>query len=277
MLRADLVNWFSQTLSCPESVLLLCGWIGALSWCVVYYYKRISRVYLKKWYDLSTKGPNEDMDWCQIRTIMNKDALQEMPFMERLRFPPNYLLRDAFSILILGLVFYSSLMLLPDFTNIGKEFGVAVGIVTVFVSVAAIFYNVRLKSRAHNRQEWINSLRTEIGVLIARRPPQGGADQTGTMNNTDIQKHFAMLELYLNPSEPVHRAFLTLLRFMYGLIDREDDSDIREALGIELSQRSGQAQNAELGEEHWRDWRIKAVRLANVLLKREWEQVKHVK
>lgn len=277
MLCDDFLNWISQTLSSPESILLYCGWFGSLSLCVLYYGKRISRVYLRQWYDLSKRGPNEDMDWREIRRILNEDALKKMSVVERLRFPPRYLLRDIPTILVLGLVFYSAFMLLPHFGRIGKEYGIALGLVTVMVSVVAIFYNVRLKARAQNRQEWINSLRTEIGALISESPPQHATGHKDNNTTLSTEKHLRMLELYLNPSEFVHRALLTLLRFMYGYFDREVDVEIREALSIEVPQCSGQANSVALGVEQWREWRIKAVRLANVLLKREWEQVKHVK
>ena len=269
-------KWITQIICNPESLLLFGVWLGSLVFCVSLFRKRLARVYLTRWYDLSKRGPNQEMDWSQIRDIMNNDALEKMPIAKRLRLSKRYLLWDIIGLPIIGLIFYSILVLLLNHKGIEVEHGVAIGIVTILVSIATIFYNVRLKSRSQNRQEWINALRKEIGALILVPPRDRAKNQKAGDDIRDIGKHFAMLELYLNPSERVHRAFMTVLRLMYGQVDQEMDACVNKRLGIDDSVCPGATKDVEQ-EQQWTKWRAKAVRLANVLLKREWEQVKHVK
>ena len=86
-----------------------------------------------------------------------------------------------------------------------------------------------------------------------------------------------MLELYLNPKERVHRGFLAILRFMYGFPTSDTDREARRELCMPNSRFEHSVIDADGRLKDWQGWRLKAVRLANVLLKREWEQVKHAK
>ena len=269
-------EWFTQFFCRPESLLLFCTWLGGLALCILFFFKRFVRVYFTQWYDFSKKGPNEEMDWCQIRFILNNDALQAMSLAKRFRLPLKYVVVDILGLSILGLVFYSILVLLLNREGIDIEYGIAIGVVTILVSIATIFYNVRIRSRSQNRQEWINAIRTEIAALISALPAPDTTEHETDEVSHKIQNHFAMLELYLNPSEPVHRAFLAVLRLMYRRMYREIDAEVCKKLCIDASQCPWQVENDD-NERHWMKWRTKTVRLANVLLKREWEQVKHVK
>ena len=92
----------------PVFLILLAGWTSAL---VLFGYQRYKRVYWTKWYDLSKKGPNEEMEWCQIRQLMEKDPMQS----QDRRFPVKYLFIDIFWGMVLILIFCVSLSLIYDF------------------------------------------------------------------------------------------------------------------------------------------------------------------
>ena len=126
----------------PVFLILLAGWISALVLFLMLGVRRFKRVYRTKWYDLSKEGPNEKMKWCQIRQLMERDPMQDQ---DRLpcRLPGRYFLIDIFGAIVLILIFYGSFRLICDFQNWDAKYGVAVGVLTLVVSVATIFYNVR--------------------------------------------------------------------------------------------------------------------------------------
>ena len=266
----------------PVFSILLAGWTSALALLLWFGYQRCKRVYWTKWYDLSKKGPNEEMKWCQIRQLMERDPIQDQ---HRFRcFPVKYFLIDIFWIMVFILIFCASLRLICDFQSWDDKYDVAVGVLALGVSVATIFYNIRLKSRAENRQAWINSIRTEISALIAAFPPPQASDRMIDAAFLEIQQNLTKLELYLNPSERVHRGFMAVVRFMYGFEGIDVDEEAGKQLRIPKTRRPRRNQDTESARQdtesarvEWLKWKTKSIRLANVLLKREWEQVKHIK
>ena len=152
---------------------------------------------------------------------------------------------------------------------------IAVTFATI-IGAITIFYNVRLKSRAENRQAWINLIRTEIGVLISAFPQPQASERQIDAAYLEVRQRFTMLELYLNPRERVHRAFIEVLRFMYGIVPANTDEEACNKLCIPRVQRPWRDHNIADPAMEWLKWKSKAIRLANVLLKREWEQVKHI-
>lgn len=259
-------------------LILLAGWASALVLLLMLGGRRFKRVYRTKWYDLSKKGPNEEMEWYQIRQLMERDPTRDQC---SYRFPLKYILIDIFGFIvpigILGFVVSMLTLLYPSFQDWNAKDSVAVGVLTLVISVATIFYNVRLKSRAENRQAWINSIRTEISALIAVFPPPQASDHMINTALLEIQQNLTKLELYLNPSERVHRGLMAVIRFMYGFEGIDVDKEASEKLCLPKTRYSWRDQDTASARDEWLKWKTKAVRLANVLLKREWEQVKHIK
>lgn len=156
-----------DSFSNPVFLILLASWFGVLASSVFLGIRRLKRVYWKNWYDLSEKGPNGEMEWYQIRELMEKDPLQNGLTDSTRRFPRGYLVRDVIGFIPAFTILCASLkLILCDWNADLVKLGMLAGVPALVISVAAIFYQVRLKSRTENRQEWINSLRTEIGVLI---------------------------------------------------------------------------------------------------------------
>ena len=126
----------------PVFLILLAGWTSALVLLLWFGCQRYKRVYRTKWYDLSKKGPNKEMEWCQIRQLMKRDPMQDQ---DRLpcRLPGWYFLIDIFGAIVLISIFCGSFRLICDFQNWDTKDSVVVGVLTLAVSIATIFYNVR--------------------------------------------------------------------------------------------------------------------------------------
>ena len=266
----------TEMLCKPVFLILLAGWLSVLVLLINLGIRRFKRVYRTKWYDLSKKGPNEEMEWCQIRQLMERDP---MGYRCSCRCPKKYIFTDIFGFIvpiILGFVVPMWILLYSNFQSWDAKYGVAGGVLTLVISVATIFYNVRLKSRAENRQAWINSIRTEISALIAAFPPPQASDRMIDAAFLEIQQNLTKLELYLNPSERVHRGFMAVVRFMYGF-KGDVDREASKKLFLPKTRYSWRNQNIASAENEWLKWKTKSIMLANVLLKREWEQVKHIK
>ena len=183
-------------------------------------------------------------------------------------------------LLVLLLMWLGSLGLVCNFQELepwSEKYGIVVAIAGVVVSIATIFYNNRLKSRSDNRQAWINSIRTEIGLLISDFPPPSASDRDIEDRFRRVQKHLSMLELYLNPSERIHRTLLVLIRFMYGQEHQDWDGELVKCLKLPDPNHFARMRFEEGSRQEWAKWETCAVRVANVLLKREWEQVKYIK
>ena len=243
--------------------------------CVVCPY--IQRTYRTDWYDLSTRAPLHDLDWQEIGKVMDKDPLKNQ---RRCRWCRKRLCVDLAVFAIVLLCFLAGALLICDpdrwcaVSRRLNEFGMPTGLAALGGTAVAVFYNVRLTARANNRQVWINSVRRHIHALIASVPRGGetGAEYTGKRD-----MHLTMLELLINPGERVHRSLITIVRLMHGIHDNPLDRVVICELGLGTATGEQVPDNGENTREGPDELKVWATRLANVLLKREWEQVKHVR
>ena len=262
----------------PVFPVLIASWAGLVVLSLSLWCRRLNRVYRKGWYDLSEKGPNEEMEWQEIRELMEGDPAPDR--LSGYRFPPKQIARDLIGVVVATIIFYASLTFIFDVNTWSDEFakiGALAGVPALIIAVVTILYQVRLTSRTANRQEWINSIRSEIGVLIGSFPPPHASDRMVDDAVRKIREHLTKLELYLNPSERVHRGFLAVLRFMYGFSRTDVDAEAGSRLCIPQTRRTWRDGDGDSAMREWVEWQFKSMRLANVLLKREWEQVKRIK
>ena len=252
-------------------------WVALVPLAICLARRRFKRVYWTHWYDLSREGPLEEMDWQQIRKVMNNGPWEHK---SRRRWPCRCLCLDLAVSAICVLVFLVGVLLIFDpgllrgVAKGGGGFGVPAALAALGGTAVAVFYNVRLMARANNRQAWINSVRRHMHVLIANCPSNQEIDHKQSMKS---ECDLTMLELMLNPGERVHRSLMAILRLMHRPHDPLLD---RGALcKLDLTNAPGQpAQDKrENTHEYLGDLKVKATRLEIVLLKREWEQVKHVR
>ena len=152
--------------------------------------------------------------------------------------------------------------------------GLPAGLAALAGTAIAVFYNVRLTARANNRQLWINSVREHLGALIGNVAPQSGIDGE---HPKKWETELTMLELLLNPSERVHRGVVAIVRLMHGIHDHPTDRKVFVELGLATAPGQQVPGDRKVAQKYRRKLKIKATRLANVLLRREWDQVKHAR
>ena len=261
----------------PIHLILWSIWAAIVVLAICLACRHIFRIYRTSWYDLSRKGPLAELEWRQIREVMENDPLEIQPCC---RWPWKQFCLDFPVLAILTLFFWSSFLLIYDldrfdvFANNINKMGLATGVFALAGTALAVFYNVRLTARAKNRQEWINAIRKHIHALIANFPSQGGIDKEHLQK---CEFDLVMLELLINPGERVHRSLITIVRCMYGIHDHSSDKEVFCELRLPTSPRHQVPDNEQIAQGNSEELKVKATRLANVLLKREWEQVKHVK
>ena len=136
--------------------------------------------------------------------------------------------------------------------------------VTAAVAGVGIFLQVRQNTRSANRQKWINSIRKIMASLIDGIPNCNSSCWERRRAWREHSRQYSELELYLNPSEKVHRAFLHMIAVMYGIKDRQDCQCKKY---LKCFHRPNKCKKFAR--------RVRGItQLSNVLLKKEWEQVK---
>ena len=173
-------------LTIPVFIVVLSVWLGVVIIAICLGSRRFSRVYYKNWYDLSSMGPNEEMEWSQIRHLTKHDPLNSRFPSESFRICScKYFIWDI-SIASIALAFLATFPIIfveqfcnpicadsgPPSTEFLVYLAVFAGVPTLVMSIVVLFYQIRLKARSENRQDWINSIRIEIGHLVDLLPPE---------------------------------------------------------------------------------------------------------
>lgn len=274
------------------SLMILIGSFFALGglFGAIFSYRYFKRVYFTHWYDISSKGPKGDLTFEDVKKLMEDDP-KDFKSRKRVKFP---LVFSDLLILLAGFGIYGSLAFLFLQTRTAltledlEHLGFFIGGFGVFVTGFGIYRQGRVKTRAENRQAWINSLRTDMNKLIAGVPKfRAKPDTIQECREKGYDKFHTRLELHLNPHEMPHRAFMALIRVFYH-IRIEIDEDFIEKLNLKRFgnwKKTTGKEKKQVGDYRWvwksdKDWDDAlscAFRLANVMLKREWEQVKYIK
>ena len=282
----------------PDILVLFGLWLLGFLFLVRIGCRRYERVHKCHWYGQSDEWLRESMKWCQIRSLIQIDSLNFHKTSKNLcRYSCKLVLFDlscvfAFFLILGGSLNFIYHLALPDdafCSSVLNEFlcsmeigrvgnlGLTVaGAATVIAAMITVFYQIRLQARSKNRQNWINSIREEITVLMTNFPTYDASESEIEIAQQKIRPNLAKLSLSLNPAERVHRGFLAIVRFMYRINELEEDQKARTGLGLPESPLHEQQNECE-PQDTYNTWNSKSMRLANILLKREWEQVKHVK
>ena len=268
----------------PIVLFLLAGLVGGCCVFCVLIRQGYSRAYKTKWYDVSKNGPDEELEWSEIESILKFDDLDSMSDDRESRSPwigswpdrwpkKHLLIRLGFLATGLLLLWGTGKLIWQvhnDLTNCNnvdylENLGMLIGGLAVGVAGFSIFYQGRLKARSENRHAWITSIRKEIANLLAGFPKQD------TPNRQQCPSSLTRLELSLNPNARIHRVLVAILRSMYGL----EDNSLYRVPQCEICIPGNLL--ADEDETVQQEWKIRATRLATVLLKREWERVKDVR
>jgi hypothetical protein len=236
--------------------------------------------YRKTWFGVSQNAwYNQKLDWQDVERLMTADPLEHnqgslRPYVPlgMLRLVPILLL--AVAAWLCGLIAIHWLDLDP-FNKDNIEVMIhLVGLLGFAGAAVKVIYEWRLKARSENRQKWIDELRGSLTLLIGSMPlPNDGAED-GTEKKKAYFAEHGKLELLLNPSERDHRALMALIRHIYGYGDSPIDRIPRQKLHIGFSRAHPGDDFRELDFD---ELKSQAIRLANAVLKREWERVRHIR
>ena len=255
----------------PITSMLLSAWIAAVGGIVWYIRRRFERVYQTHWYDTAKYVRAEEEKWPEIDALMDDEPLAHE---SSSRLPIVYLLRDLFLSLVLALFLASTFKLIVSVIVGGDrpivigDWALGVGILALSGTVLTVFYQVRLTARTENRKEWIKEIRGKMATLILLSDREYEPEKP---RSSEIKEKIMELELLLNPGEPLHRTFLTLVRTLYE-IDNGFDKSVKSRLQATFPPREAGKDPDLVTPDKWKE---RIVRLSNVILKYEWERVKH--
>ena len=91
----------------PIHLILWSIWAAIVVLAICLACRHIFRIYRTSWYDLSRKGPLAELEWRQIREVMENDPLEIQPCC---RWPWKQFCLDFPVLAILTLFFWSSVM-----------------------------------------------------------------------------------------------------------------------------------------------------------------------
>ena len=255
----------------PVRSALYSVWVAAAAGTAWYIVRRVERIYVTHWFDTWKYIKAGQTQWGEIDTLMNGEPLtRDSSFpLPIAKFLSGFLLW-----LVIGSFFLSTRELivtanLSDYDPAGMiKWALPVGVLAFIGTVLTVFYQVRLTARTENRKEWINEIRGKMTELILLSDFEYPTTKTRL---NDVKKKITELELLLNPGEPLHRTFLTLVRSRHD-IENGFDEIVKSRLPGTFP-RVAEGEDSKLASRD--EWKARIVRLSNVILKYEWERVKH--
>lgn len=248
------------------------------------------------WWDPSTDRPDGPLGWAEVLGMAaggpGSDALSRPKLFRRKHFA-RLAAANALALASAGMAAVTAAdgllaWRLPEMVWEGKDDPAALaaavanasGNLTAYlallaaaVSIVFTYHQLRAKVRADNRQAWIDRARRLIAEVVK------DAEKAGSPAGAAIQRRIE-LELMLNPSEKDHRLLIYLVQRLARVPDADsirDANHLREEAMAELTGRDRCALLAILDETREGELVGHVVRLSHVLLKREWERVKHTR
>lgn len=243
----------------------------------------VERIYFTRWYDISKNGWLGELQWAEVKLLMENDPLNfnkktndplDPDFTKDPRLKKTWRWgpwrqwgRDGLAVVVLvalwGLGMEGIHKLNDHFHPIQIETTVhLIGVLGLLGAAAKAVYEWRLKARTENRQKWINDLRNTLAKLIENMPLKSDPEAKTEAKNEAYFKMHGKLELLMNPSEKDHRGLMALIRHIYGHSKLKIDEVPQKNLGI--------------SEMDFEQQKSNVIRLSNIVLKREWERVKHI-
>jgi hypothetical protein len=168
--------------------------------------------------------------------------------------------------------------LLEATANVSGNLTAYLALLAAAISIVFTFRQLRAKVRADNRQAWIDRARRLLSEL-AQKP----RTPTDPRSADRLSRFRIELELMLNPSEEDHRLLIYLVQRLHvpSHVDtiagaRTLIEVVREDVAVGSSMEAvtwlGSLEKADPGQLVGY-----VVRLSHVVLKREWERVKHTR
>ena len=142
-------------------------------------------------------------------------------------------------------------------------------------------YLVRGKLQAHGRQQWIDTVRDELAVFMSHLQELYAAGDVLQQNRRDMEQARMRIELLINPANRLHRTLALLLRVASGqrpvnaidgpVLKRLKPLDLPAATPISALRWNTKTKP---DADQLLVLQVYIQRLANVLLKQEWERVR---
>jgi hypothetical protein len=168
--------------------------------------------------------------------------------------------------------------LLEATANVSGNLTAYLALLAAAVSIVFTYRQLRAKVRADNRQVWIDRARRLLSELAQKPRTPTDARYADRLSRLRIE-----LELMLNPSEQDHRLLIYLLQRLHLPSHADAIAGARTLLKMlrdDVASGSSASAVAWLGsiEKADSDQLVGyVVRLSHVVLKREWERVKHTR
>lgn len=277
------------------------AWVVMLTWFAAGFalVMRQRPLFWTKWWDPS-RVPDGPISWGDVQRLVCDDPLEHVPTFRWHFFLYRLSLHVLFGSLFLSLgwllLCYIDEPWIPSFlikgTPEAEVFGTLISpnqnltaylaLVAASISIVFTYVQLRAKVRADNRQAWINRARTHLRVVTSLGSLHSYADESEAGK---LWRRFAPLrlelELMLNPSEKDHRLLSFLLYelavFREPIETREQIAD-SERLKRVVKRKTGESFDSWLPNSQVPVQLITYIlRLAHVVLKREWERVKHTR
>lgn len=159
----------------------------------------------------------------------------------------------------------------------GGNYALLLGAVLLAVTFAC---TLRSRQQAESRQIWIDAVRDELAVFMSHLQELYSHGDTLQQNRREMERARMHIELLINPADRLHRTLALLLRVASGLrpINAIDGPVLKRLKTLDLPAAtpiSALRWNGKTRPEH--DQLLVAQvyiqRLANVILKQEWQRV----
>lgn len=168
--------------------------------------------------------------------------------------------------------------LLEATANVSGNLTAYLALLAAAVSIVFTYRQLRAKVRADNRQAWIDRARTLLSDLAQKPETAMDSPQAEKLARSRME-----LELMLNPSEKDHRFLIYLLQRLHLQAHADEIDGAKTLLSvIRADMSSGSSAHAgdwlgSIGQSRPDLLVGYVVRLSHVVLKREWERVKHTR
>lgn len=140
---------------------------------------------------------------------------------------------------------------------------------------------IRGKAQAEHRQHWIDTMREQLSIFMSHLHELYAHGNSMQQNRRDMEQARMKIELLINPSQPLHRTLALLLRVAAGqrpvnaidgpVLKRLKPLDLPAATPISALRWNGKTKP---DTDQLLVLQVYIQRLANVLLKQEWERVR---
>lgn len=264
------------------------------------------------WWEPGLAPEPDDLSWDEVyRLVAFDSALDPIGVKRQMRWAwwrrslilqvPLYLLIWGIALSAFDLVRDPSprdFLLAKLSPTLPKEVAAAIGNPTAYLALvvggATIFFTfrqIRAKVRADSRQQWIIQARKLLGEVVALVDAHRDLRAANRFQHAEeiwekLNPARLELELMLNPSEKDHRLLLYLIqrfaRWRDPLFESQDAQIVRRSIaeayrGETTADASIPAKWKPIIDGEDRELVSYILRLSHVVLKREWERVKHTR